>query len=43
MPSVSRGFGGQRRQPGVGMLPPGQYIVDDLRSRPVPHVVPSLL
>ncbi|MGH8916716.1 MAG: molybdopterin-dependent oxidoreductase, partial [Acidimicrobiia bacterium] len=40
MPIVSRGFGGRRRQPGVGLLPPGQYIVDDfpvLTAGPTPH------
>jgi DMSO/TMAO reductase YedYZ molybdopterin-dependent catalytic subunit len=40
MPIVSRGFGGRRRQPGAGLLPPGQYIVDDfpvLTAGPTPH------
>lgn len=40
MPIVSRGFGGRRRQPGVGLLPPGQYIVDGfpvLTAGPTPH------
>ena len=29
MSIVSRGFRGRRRQPGTGLIPPGQYIVDD--------------
>jgi DMSO/TMAO reductase YedYZ molybdopterin-dependent catalytic subunit len=27
---VSRGFHGRRRQPGRALIPPGQYLVDDL-------------
>ena len=26
---VSRGFQGRARQPGGGLIPPGQYLVDD--------------
>ena len=40
MPIVSRGFRGPRRQPGAGLLPPGQYLVDDfpvLSAGPTPH------
>ena len=36
---VSRGFRGRRRQPGTGLIPPGQYIVDDfpvLSAGPTP-------
>jgi DMSO/TMAO reductase YedYZ molybdopterin-dependent catalytic subunit len=36
---VSRGFEGRRRQPGDGLVPPGQYVVDDfpvLSSGPTP-------
>ena len=36
---VSRGFQGRRRQPGAGLIPPGQYIVDDfpvLTAGPTP-------
>ena len=36
---VSRGFQGRRRQPGAGLIPPGQYIVDDfpvLSAGPTP-------
>jgi DMSO/TMAO reductase YedYZ molybdopterin-dependent catalytic subunit len=29
MKIVSRGFQGRRRQPGAGLIPPGQYLVDD--------------
>ena len=29
MAIVNRGFEGRRRQPGVGLIPPGQYLVDD--------------
>ncbi|MGH2477992.1 MAG: sulfite oxidase-like oxidoreductase, partial [Candidatus Limnocylindrales bacterium] len=38
MPIVSRGFQG-RRQPGAGLVPPGQYLVDDfpvLSAGPTP-------
>jgi DMSO/TMAO reductase YedYZ molybdopterin-dependent catalytic subunit len=41
MPGVSRGFQGRRRQPGAGLVPPGQYIVDDfpvLTAGPTPDV-----
>jgi DMSO/TMAO reductase YedYZ molybdopterin-dependent catalytic subunit len=37
---VSRGFHGRRRQPGAGLIPPGQYLVDDfpvLSAGPTPH------
>ena len=36
---VSRGFRGRRRQPGAGLIPPGQYVVDDfpvLSAGPTP-------
>jgi DMSO/TMAO reductase YedYZ molybdopterin-dependent catalytic subunit len=36
---VSRGFEGRRRQPGDGLVPPGQYVVDDfpvLSAGPTP-------
>jgi DMSO/TMAO reductase YedYZ molybdopterin-dependent catalytic subunit len=36
---VSRGFQGRRRQPGAGLIPPGQYLVDDfpvLTAGPTP-------
>ena len=39
MKIVSRGFSGRRRQPGVGLVPPGQYLVDDfpvLSAGPTP-------
>ena len=39
MPIVSRGFQGRRRQPGAGLVPPGQYLVDDfpvLSAGPTP-------
>src|SRR5690606_1374594 len=39
MPVVSRGFHGRRRQPGAGLVPPGQYLVDDfpvLSAGPTP-------
>ena len=39
MSIVSRGFRGRRRQPGAGLIPPGQYIVDDfpvLSAGPTP-------
>jgi DMSO/TMAO reductase YedYZ molybdopterin-dependent catalytic subunit len=38
---VSRGFHGRRRQPGAGLVPPGQYLVDDfpvLSAGPTPHI-----
>src|SRR5919198_625988 len=38
---VSRGFEGRRRQPGAGLTPPGQYLVDDfpvLTAGPTPDV-----
>src|SRR5690606_21287412 len=38
---VSRGFQGRRRQPGAGLVPPGQYLVDDfpvLSAGPTPEV-----
>ena len=41
MPVVSRGFQGHRRQPGAGLIPPGQYVVDDfpvLSAGPTPDV-----
>jgi DMSO/TMAO reductase YedYZ molybdopterin-dependent catalytic subunit len=37
---VNRGFQGRRRQAGAGLLPPGQYLVDDfpvLTAGPTPH------
>jgi DMSO/TMAO reductase YedYZ molybdopterin-dependent catalytic subunit len=39
MPIVSRGFQGRRHQPGAGLVPPGQYLVDDfpvLSAGPTP-------
>jgi DMSO/TMAO reductase YedYZ molybdopterin-dependent catalytic subunit len=39
MSIVSRGFRGRRRHPGTGLIPPGQYIVDDfpvLSAGPTP-------
>ena len=36
---VSRGFEGRRRQPGSGLIPPGQYLVEDfpvLTAGPTP-------
>jgi DMSO/TMAO reductase YedYZ molybdopterin-dependent catalytic subunit len=36
---VNRGFHGRRRQPGAGLIPPGQYLVDDfpvLSAGPTP-------
>jgi DMSO/TMAO reductase YedYZ molybdopterin-dependent catalytic subunit len=39
VPIVSRGFEGRRRQPGAGLVPPGQYLVDDfpvLSAGPTP-------
>ncbi len=41
MAIVNRGFEGRRRQPGVGLIPPGQYLVDDfpvLTAGPTPSV-----
>jgi DMSO/TMAO reductase YedYZ molybdopterin-dependent catalytic subunit len=41
MAIVSRGFHGRARQPGGGLIPPGQYLVDDfpvLTSGPTPAV-----
>ena len=38
---VSRGFQGRRRQPGAGLVPPGQYVVEDfpvLTAGPTPRV-----
>ncbi|MGH9280076.1 MAG: molybdopterin-dependent oxidoreductase [Acidimicrobiales bacterium] len=38
---VNRGFQGRRRQPGAGLIPPGQYVVDDfpvLTAGPTPRV-----
>ena len=37
---VNRGFFGRRRQQGAGLIPPGQYLVDDfpvLSAGPTPH------
>src|SRR5438132_8692245 len=37
---VNRGFQGRRRQPGAGLVPPGQYLVDDfpvLTAGPTPY------
>ena len=39
MKIVSRGFEGRRRQPGGGLIPPGQYLVEDfpvLTAGPTP-------
>ena len=41
MAIVNRGFQGRRRQPGAGLIPPGQYVVDDfpvLTAGPTPSV-----
>jgi DMSO/TMAO reductase YedYZ molybdopterin-dependent catalytic subunit len=41
MAIVNRGFQGRRRQPGAGLIPPGQYLVDDfpvLTAGPTPTV-----
>jgi DMSO/TMAO reductase YedYZ molybdopterin-dependent catalytic subunit len=38
---VNRGFQGRRRQPGAGLVPPGQYLVDDfpvLTAGPTPSI-----
>jgi DMSO/TMAO reductase YedYZ molybdopterin-dependent catalytic subunit len=40
MAIVNRGFKGRRRQAGAGLIPPGQYVVDDfpvLTAGPTPH------
>jgi DMSO/TMAO reductase YedYZ molybdopterin-dependent catalytic subunit len=40
MAIVNRGFKGRRRQAGTGLIPPGQYLVDDfpvLTAGPTPH------
>jgi DMSO/TMAO reductase YedYZ molybdopterin-dependent catalytic subunit len=37
---ISRGFRGRGRQPGAGLIPPGQHLVDDfpvLTAGPTPH------
>jgi DMSO/TMAO reductase YedYZ molybdopterin-dependent catalytic subunit len=39
MAIVNRGFQGHRRQPGAGLIPPGQYVVEDfpvLSAGPTP-------
>jgi DMSO/TMAO reductase YedYZ molybdopterin-dependent catalytic subunit len=39
MAVVNRGFHGRRRQPGAGLIPPGQYVVEDfpvLSAGPTP-------
>src|SRR5216683_3139348 len=41
MAIVNRGFRGRRRQSGAGLIPPGQYLVDDfpvLAAGLTPHV-----
>jgi len=41
MPIVNRGFQGRHRQLGAGLIPPGQYLVDDfpvLTAGPTPEV-----
>jgi DMSO/TMAO reductase YedYZ molybdopterin-dependent catalytic subunit len=41
MAIVNRGFQGRRRQPGAGLVPPGQYVVEDfpvLSAGPTPMV-----
>jgi DMSO/TMAO reductase YedYZ molybdopterin-dependent catalytic subunit len=41
MAIVNRGFQGRRRQPGAGLVPPGQYVEDDfpvLTAGPTPSV-----
>jgi DMSO/TMAO reductase YedYZ molybdopterin-dependent catalytic subunit len=41
MAVVNRGFGSRRRQPGAGLIPPGQYLADDfpvLTAGPTPTV-----
>jgi DMSO/TMAO reductase YedYZ molybdopterin-dependent catalytic subunit len=40
MAEVSRGFAGRRRQPGQGLIPPGQYVTEDfpvLSAGPTPR------
>ncbi|MBV8986505.1 MAG: molybdopterin-dependent oxidoreductase [Acidimicrobiia bacterium] len=40
MAIVNRGFKGRRQQAGAGLIPPGQYLVDDfpvLTAGPTPH------
>lgn len=41
---INRGFRGRRRQAGAGLIPPGQYLVDDfpvLSAGPTPHTDPQ--
>jgi DMSO/TMAO reductase YedYZ molybdopterin-dependent catalytic subunit len=41
LPIVNHGFLGRRRQPGSGLIPPGQYLVEDfpvLTAGPTPDV-----
>jgi DMSO/TMAO reductase YedYZ molybdopterin-dependent catalytic subunit len=41
VPIVNPGFQGRRRQPGGGLIPPGQYLVDDfpvLSAGPTPSI-----
>jgi DMSO/TMAO reductase YedYZ molybdopterin-dependent catalytic subunit len=41
MAIINRGFGGRRPQAGAGLIPPGQYLVDDfpvLTAGPTPNV-----
>jgi DMSO/TMAO reductase YedYZ molybdopterin-dependent catalytic subunit len=41
MAIVNRGFQGRRRQPGAGLVPPGQFVVEDfpvLTAGPTPSV-----
>jgi hypothetical protein len=40
MAIVNRGFQGRRRQPGAGLIPPGQYVVEDF---PVLSAGPPLI
>ena len=40
MAEISRGFAGRRRQPGRGLIPPGQYVTEDfpvLSAGPTPR------
>ncbi len=40
MAFITPGFQGRRRQPGAGLIPPGQYVTDDfpvLSAGPTPH------
>ena len=40
MAIINRGFRGRKRQTGAGLIPPGQYLVDDfpvLSAGPTPH------